>query len=404
MMRIVMANNYYYLRGGAERVLFEEKQLLQKNDHHVIVFSQAHLSNEHSEYANYFAPFVDWRSSGLVNKIPTAINIIYNCRSRRAFLRLVEDAKPEIVHAHNIYGGLTTSILDASEKKGVPVIITLHDYKLICPAYLMLNRGNICEDCKGRKFIYCLINRCHKENLAASLVYCVESYFNKWLRKYDRIRYLICPSLFSLRKHADSGMPEEKLVHIRNFVNITDYKPNYQKGDYVLFVGRLSKEKGVLTLLEAVKRLRIPIRIVGDGPLKDKYEAYIKDKGMAHVIFDGYRSGVELRSLFQNSAFLVFPSECYENAPMTILEAFAYGKPVIGSRIGGIPEMIEPNKTGLLFTPGDADELHQCINALWTKSSLVLDMGRAARRKVEEEFSPDAHYEKLMETYRNAMG
>jgi len=395
-----MANNYYYLKGGAERVLFEEKRILEANGHRVAVFSQTHPSNESSQYAGYFLPFKDWRNASWLGRVPTALSIMYDRRTGRSFQRFLEAAEPDLVHAHNIYGGLTTSIIDAAQRRNVPVVMTLHDYKLICPSYLMLNRGSVCEDCRGTRFIHCLLNRCHKESLAASGVYCIESYLNRWLGKYDAVRYFICPSRFSLKKHAEHGIPENRLLYIPNFINAAEHKAVYVEGGYALFVGRLSKEKGVGTLLRAAQNLDVPVRIVGDGPLRTDYERYVKEHRMAHVTLEGYKSGDDLKRLYANAAFLVIPSEWYENAPMTILEACAYGKPIIGSHIGGISEMIEPDQTGLLFAPADAGELAECMRALWRDKSLRVKMGRAARDKVEREFSSQAHYERLMELYR----
>jgi len=406
-MRIAIASNYYYLKGGAERVLFEEKKILEAHGHQVPVFSQAHPRNEFSPYGDYFPPFKDWRGTRGPAKVAMAKSIMYDRQTARCFLRFLEAAEPDIVHAHNIYGGLTTSILDAARKKHVPVVMTLHDYKLICPSYLMLNRGAVCEDCKGGRFIHCLLNTCHKENRAASGVYCLESYLNRWLHKYDTIRYLICPSMFSLRKHAEHGIPRDRLLHIPNFVNAIEQsregrltaEPRYEDGGYALFVGRLSSEKGIPTLLAAAKGLDVPVRLVGDGPLKTEYENWVKNNGMTHVTFEGYKSGADLKRLYENAAFLVLPSQCYENAPMSILEAYACGKPVVGSRIGGIAEMVEHGRTGLQFTPGNADELAECMRTLWLGASLRSQMGLAARDKVEREFSAEAHYEQLMEVY-----
>ena len=402
-MRIAMANNYYYIRGGAERVLFEEKKILEAHGHQVPVFSQAHPNNEFSEFSDYYCPFKDWKNISRFQKVPMALNIMYDRRTARGFNRFLEAADSDIVHAHNIYGGLTTSILDIAQKKGVPVVMTLHDYKLICPSYAMLNRGTVCEDCKSGRFIHSVLNTCHKESFTASGVYCIESYLNKWLHKYDTIRYFICPSMFSLTKHVEHGVPRERLLHIRNFVNFTKLKPQYEHGQYALFVGRLSKEKGILTLLTAVEHLDVPVRIVGDGPLKAEYESFVAEHKMNHVTFEGYKSGDDLKRLYENAAFLVIPSEWYENAPMTILEAYAYGKPVVGTRIGGIPEMIDHEKTGMLFAMGDAGRLAECILNLWSDKSLCRQMGHAAREKVEKEFSSELHYEHLMELYRNLL-
>jgi len=402
-MRIAMANNYYFLKGGAERVMFEEKKILEAHGHQVPVFSQAHPHNEYSKFSDCYSPFKDWRHTSRLQKIPTALNIMYDRRTARGFNRFLEAADSNIVHAHNIYGGLTTSILDVAQRKGVPVVMTLHDYKLICPSYLMLNRGAVCEGCKNGRFIHCLLRACHKESLTASGVYCIESYLNKWLHKYDTIRYFICPSMFSLAKHAEHGIPRDRLLHIRNFVDFRIHKPQYENGRYALFVGRLSKEKGILTLLNAIEHLDVPVRIVGDGPLKADYEDFVGKHRMDHVTFEGHKSGDDLKQLYENAAFLVMPSEWYENAPMTILEAYAYGKPVVGSRIGGIPEMIDHGRTGMLFEMGDPGQLAECIGNLWSNKSLCRQMGHAARDKVEREFSSEAHYEQLMKVYRNLL-
>jgi glycosyltransferase involved in cell wall biosynthesis len=184
-------------------------------------------------------------------------------------------------------------------------------------------------------------------------------------------------------------------------VNSSIYKPQYENGQYALFVGRISREKGVFTLLAAVEHLNIQVRIVGDGPLKAEYEDMAKR--MPHVIFEGYKTGDNLRRLYEDAAFLVLPSECYENAPMTILEAYAYGKPAVGSRIGGIAEMIDHEKTGMLFEMGNARQLADCIDNLWKDKSLRQQMGRAAHEKVERKYSAEAHYEQLMKVYRNLL-
>jgi glycosyltransferase involved in cell wall biosynthesis len=172
----------------------------------------------------------------------------------------------------------------------------------------------------------------------------------------------------------------------------------------VLYVGRLSREKGIPTLLAAMRELPIPLAIVGDGPMRDTLEMYVRQHAMAHrVTFHGYQTGQSLRQLYQGAAFLVIPSEWYENAPMTVLEAFAYGKPVIGARIGGIPEMIEPGTSGLLVAPGDGDALRDAINTLWTSRSSLAEMGHAGRQAVLTRFSPQRHVDELLALYRRAI-
>ncbi len=402
-MRIIFPNNYYYLRGGSERVLFEEQALLKQNSHCVSGFSRKHPDNLPCEYSDHFAELVDIENLSGLAKIKQAFKLIKNKEAAKKFRLVLQDYKPDIVHAHNIYGGLTTSVLDVAKKQNIPSVITLHDCKLICPSYLMLNDGQVCEDCKGRKFINCLKNRCHKNSLVASAIYTAESYYNKWLRKWDSVRSYICPSHFMMDKMKENGLPDDKLVYVPNFVDPDNFKPSFDAGDYVLYVGRLSHEKGVLTLLKALKGTGIPLKIVGDGPVRFQAQDFVQKNQMNDVVFEGYKSGDELAELFRNAAFLAIPSECNENAPMAILEAYAYGKPVLGARIGGIPEMIIEGKTGGLFESGNARELNEKILAMWSSKENLSMMGQAARQRLQENYSPEIHYEKLIEVYNKAL-
>jgi len=206
-----------------------------------------------------------------------------------------------------------------------------------------------------------------------------------------------------LQQHRDAGLPEHRLTHIPNFIKAEKFNPVYAPGKYILYVGRLSHEKGVTTLLEAVRGLNLTLRIVGDGPLRRDYEKQAQNSGASNIIFEGYRHGEELIQLYQQAAFLVFPSEWYENAPMTILEAFACGKPVIASRIGGITEMVADYETGLTYTPGSTEELRENILSLLQNPERIATMGRNARKSVEQEYNDSMHYERLMDVYRRAL-
>ncbi len=401
-MRFIFANNYFYLRGGAERVFLNEISMLQKHGHEVIPFSRRHEKNDFSEYSKYFAPDIVYDNVTIRGKILVSSKLIYSGECKKRFDDLLGIIRPNVVHAHNVYGRLTSSIIDASKKRSIPVVMTLHDYKLICPSYLMLSNGQACELCYGKRFFYCAVKRCHRGSVAASVLYTFESYFNVFCKKYDWIRYFICPSKFLLNKHGESGIPENKLVHVPNVVNASEFEPDHQGGEYILFVGRLSKEKGIITLLKALKGLDVRLRIAGDGPMLPECVSYVKENNIINVKFEGYKSGEELRNIYRKAAFVVFPSECYENAPMTILEAFAYGKPVIGTNIGGIPELVADNVTGLLFEPGDHEMLQEKIEYLLCNPSLTTQMGKKARQKIEMEYNAEMHYDKLIEVYSKA--
>lgn len=402
-MRVLFANNYYYIRGGAERVFFDEIKMLETKGHQVSHFSRHFEKNYSSEYSKYFAPNFEYLNAIGIGKISAALKLIYSIECRRYFGTLLESFKPDIVHAHNIYGRLTTSILDEANRRKVPVVMTLHDYKLICPSYLLFHNGCVCERCRGKKFYHCVIQRCHKKSITASIVYTVESYFNQIFDKYKIVRYFICPSKFLLEKHLQIGISEKRLVYVSNFIEPKNFVPDYTDSNYILYSGRLSMEKGILTFLEAVKSLDIILRIVGEGPMKEEYEKFVRENKMNNVIFEGYKSGEELKDLWRKALFVVSPSEWYENFPISILESFAYGKPVVGANIGGIPEMIIDGETGLLFTPGDSEELKEKISYLLSNLSIITEMGKKAREKVEKEYNPDIHYLNLMNVYKRAL-
>jgi glycosyltransferase involved in cell wall biosynthesis len=402
-MNILFINNYYYVRGGSEKVFFDEIEILKKHNHDVTPFSRHYIKNTYSEYQKYFPSNLDYEGVNLLKKIVAAQNLIYSLEAKKKLFELLKSIKPDLIHAHNIYGRLTCSIIDAAKEKKLPVVMTLHDYKLVCPSYLMLCKGVPCERCKGRNYYNCFFRRCHKNNLVGSFIYSIEAYFNLILKKYEWISFFICPSNFSKKKHLEAGIPEEKLIRIPNFIESEKYKPNYEYKDYILYVGRLSKEKGVLTLLRSIKHIDVKLKIVGDGPMRNECERYIEENKITNVEILGYKTGKELEDLYKNSLFVVMPSEWYENAPMVILEAFAYGKPIIASSIGGIPEMVINEKTGLLYSPGDDNDLKDKICYLLNNPHMIKNMGKFARELVEKKYNAELHYKKLISVYKKAL-
>ena len=403
-MHVTMVNNFLYLRGGAERVLFEEAELLRGQDTEISVFSRRHPQNIPAAHEELFPPYVDPFVLPVLGKLQQAPRIIYNRQSYRLFSQFLQQVKPQLIHAHNIYGGLTSAICDAATHQGIPMVMTLHDYKLLCPAYIMIRKGQVCDRCKHGAYRHCVTGCCHKESLAGSLVYAMESYFTRWGAKYAALRYLICPSKFMMRQMLEAGYEASRVVYLPNAVDVRAYTPSFTPGDYLLYVGRLSREKGIPTLLDAVRELTMPLAIVGDGPMRAGLEAFVQQHAMTdRVTFYGHQSGEALQRLYQQAAFVVIPSEWYENAPMTILEAFAYGKAVVGARIGGIPEMIEDGETGRLVTPGQSEELRATLSTLWADRPAQGAMGRAAHQVVATRFSPQRHLEDLLSLYQRAL-
>ncbi len=367
-------------------------------------FSVDHADNLPSAYSPYFGRSMSFDpSQGMADKLSTALRMLYSFENNRKMASLLSDYKVDVAHAHNIYHRVCPSVFDVLRKRGVPVVMTLHDYKLGCSTYSFYRDEGVCTECLSAGRHRVVKNRCTKGSLSMSLFHWVEAEVHRILDIYNKnVSLFICPSLFSLGKHAECGLDERKLVHIPNFINLPDYEPDYDNRGYILFVGRLSREKGLLTLLKAVKGLDVPLRIAGEGPMGDECRAYAREEGIGNVSFEGYKTAGELERLFRGAAFLLLPSEWYENGPMTVIEAFAYGKAVIASDIGGIPEMVTEGKTGMLFTPGDHGELREKISFLASNPSLIVAMGRAARRKAEEEYSAELHYRRLLEVYRRA--
>ncbi|WP_281243789.1 glycosyltransferase family 4 protein [Desulfomicrobium apsheronum] len=391
------------MRGGSERVMLDESECLTEIEHEVVHFSRQNSNNYASSYSHFFPSNINYSDLNVFKKIQSAINIVYSRQSKNYFNSFVNITKPNIIHGHNIYSGLTYSIVDVAKKYNIPFVLTLHDLKLACPSYLMLNNGKVCERCLSGNYWNCTIYQCHKKNTIASFIVTIEAYFNKLFRKYEWIDSFICPSRFLIEKVSSAGFLRDKLVYLPNALNPQAYVPSYGAGEYALFVGRLSHEKGLITLLKAFQDIAMPLKIAGTGPLDEQARSFVRDNNLSHIGFEGYCSGDNLSNLYKNAAFIVVPSECYENAPMCILESFAYGKPVIGANIGGIPELVIDGDTGLLFESGSHESLRSAVTSLWGQTARIDKMGHAARNRIENEFSSARHVQKLIDIYESAI-
>lgn len=396
-MKIVVANNYFYLRGGCERVMFNDMQALEAEGNEIIPFSAADNANLATPYASFFAPGADIRATSPLKRMSAAIDAIHCGRTAEAFARLLDETQPDIVHCHNVYGRLSTAILPIAHKRGIPVVLTTHDYKVVCPSYLMLRNGKPCTACLDGGYYRCAVNRCHKGQTAASIVYAIEAYNAKFSGNYDAVSAFLAPSRFIADLLRKSGIADKRIIYHANSVEPADYEPSYQ-GNYVLSVGRLSHEKGLPTLLQAMLGTKIPVRVAGTGPMESELRAMVAKEG-GSIVLEGHCGGAKLAELYRNAAFVVVPSEWYENAPMSILESFAYGKPVIGTRIGGIPEMITEGEHGYLVDPGSPAQLRSTISKLWQDRKAQSEMGRKARLLIETKFAQSTRTASLLRIY-----
>ncbi|MFA5362079.1 MAG: glycosyltransferase [Candidatus Omnitrophota bacterium] len=404
-MKILQAHKFFYLNGGADRVFFDTSALLEKNGHKVLYFSMKHPDNFACPFDRYFVSQSAYENNTLKNRISNAVNIIYSPEARRKMDILLSEHKPDIAHLHNIYHQLSPSILHSLTRRKVPVVMTLHDYKMVCPSYSMLNKGKPCEACKGGAYQHCFLNACVKNSRNRSFLLTAEMFLHhKIMRIYNLVDIFISPSLFLKNKLEEMGF-KGKIVHLPNFVETGKANPVYGgDGKTIVYLGRLSPEKGLLTLLDAVKGLPgISLNMLGGGPMKPLLEEKIKKENIANAFLLGYKSGAELQAEVEKAMFVVLPSECYENNPRCILEAFAQGKPVIGSNIGGIPELIKENVTGMTFKPADTEELRAKIWLLSRNPGKIVEMGKECLRTVEDDFSPRRYYEGLKKIYAKAM-
>jgi Glycosyltransferase len=404
-MKILHINKYFYLKGGPENYLFRLAELFEEKGHNVAFFSMQHDQNVPSKWNQYFVKNIDYNNKySLWGKIKVFSNTLYSFEARDKLLKLIDNFKPDIAHLHNYHHQLTPSIIHALDKRRIPVVAKLPDYKMICPSYSMLNHGKICELCRDRKYYNCVLTKCHKNSFSKSLLATVESYLHhRYLKSYKNIKCYICPSNFLLNKFKQMGF-KGNLMQLSNYVDTNEYEPNYNiNTNKIIYWGRLSVDKGVKTLIEAMKGSNLQLVVVGEGPIKEDLENMVRTMQMKNIHFKGYLKGKELQSVIKDSLFAVLPSEWYENNPNSVLEAFALGKPVIGSRIGGIPELVKDGETGYTFEPGNAGDLSDKMMMLLSDDTTRNAMGQNARKLVEAKFNPEKHYQELMEIYQSVI-
>ena len=409
-MKILQINKYYFLKSGSERYMFNVSSLLKNHGHQIIPFVMEHEKNRPSNFSKYFVENIDYEKvikKSIPRKIHAGFKAIYSFEAGKKLSKLIAKEKPDIAHIHKIHDTLSPSVLYALKKRDIPVVQTLHDYRIVCPSYDMYdpNRFEVCEDCKGHKYINTVKRQCQKSSLLVGIKLMIESYLYQLLKTYQKnIDLFISPSIFLMEKVIEFGIDRDQIRFIPHFISCDQFIPNYLNSNYILYFGRLERHKGVKTLIEAMKSIRdVVLYIIGRGSFQVELKKLIKENDLKNVTFFGYTKENELRNLIRNSFFTIVPSEWYEPFGFTILESFALGKPVIGANIGGIPELVENGQTGLLFNCGDAHDLAKKINYLLNNKELVVEMGRNARKKVEEEYNEDVHYQRLMEAYKHAI-
>jgi len=375
----------------------------------VIPFSTKHSRNLPSVYSEYFVPQMDFDvSQNNPSQIKSLVNMLYSTSAKRNLEKLLNHIRPDVAHLHNIYGRISPSILPVLNKHKIPIVQTLHDSKLVCPNHRMFANGSICEECKGGRFYKAIMKRCSYGSAVFGGILALESYLHRWLSIYQKhVDAFISPSMFLKDKLIEFGMDSEKIFVLPNFVRITDRDRKCNSlGPSVdgIYFGSLIPEKGVEVFIRSLVGLKNgTFRIVGEGYMRNVLETIVRDEipaGGPSIKFAGHLDAEELRKEISISLMVIIPSIWYENAPMAVLEAFSQGKPVLGSRLGGIIELIKDGETGYLFQPGNPDDLREKMVLLLKDRSKTFEMGQKARMWVEKERAPERYYERLLEIYQ----
>ena len=402
MPTLLSVNNYYYYRGGAETVFLEHNRMFAELGWTVVPFAMKHSGNIRTAWSEYFVEEIEFGAEySLTDKLSRIPKVLYSLEARRKLDRLIAAVSPDVCHAHNIYHHISPSILGLLNRRGIPTVLTLHDLKIACPAYSMLAHDGICERCRGGRIYNVLLHRCIKDSTSLSAVVMLESALHRLLGSYRRcVSRFVVPSRFYIDKLCEWGMPRALFRHVPNFVDAGRYSPNFSPGSTVVYFGRLSREKGLATLIRAAAMTGCSVRIIGTGPILEAMRGLVAECG-ADVEFLGYLTGQKLHDAVRSARAVVMPSEWYENAPMSVLESYAMGKPVLGARIGGIPELIQEGETGLGFSSGDVESLASVLQGVLRRSDReIAEMGRAGRRLVEKDFSMQLYRERILEIYR----
>ena len=395
LMKVLMANKFFFRKGGAEIVMFQERNFLLRSGEEVIDFSMQDERNCESPYESHFVSRKDYEGRNLT-KIGLALSLVHSREAVSKIAALIDKMRPDLMHCHNVYHQITPSIISVAKSRGIPVVLTLHDFKPVCPVYLRLRAGRPCSLCLDGDFRQVLMNRCAGGSVGASALLYAEAAIQRWLGSYEKVDRFLAPSRF-MRDAALHRFRSGQVALLYNGVDTAELEVSTRDEGYALYLGRLSREKGVETLLQAHEAAGTwDLVIAGTGPLERGLQMRYRN-----ARFVGQLSGQALKAAIGGASAIVVPSEWYENCPMSVLEAMAYGKPVVASRIGGIPELVVDGETGVLFEPGDAADLRRHVSRLMGDASLRARMGAAGRIRAERQFSIEKHNANLIETYRS---
>lgn len=417
-LKIILVNYRYFISGGPERYLFNIKDVLESKGHEVIPFSVKHNLNVKSKYDKYFLDpigsgdeitFGHYRKGHPATMLKTFERMFYSFEARRKLSQLIGDVSPDVIYVLQYQSKISPSIIDVAKDNGIPVIQRISDFGHICANSLFFqkNKRAVCEKCLNGTRIHAIINKCVYDSYVYSLLKVLSLQLQEIIKIHKKIDQFVVPSKIAIKKLKKFGIPEQKLNYLPTFFPSTLPGSTEQKikyGDYALYIGRIDVEKGILTLIKAFENTNYKLKIIGFSTAG--YEQFIKEylSNINHnVEFLGKMNFEEIKSYLSECLFTVVPSECYENFPNTVLESYAFRKPVVASAIGSLREIVVQGKTGLLFEPKNIADLSNKIKWLFRNKGHAIQLGEAGYHQMLSTYSPEYHYHKLKEIFLNCL-
>src|SRR5258706_10600292 len=402
-MRVLYCNKYNYPFSGTEAYLFDLMGRMEVRGHDTALFRMDH--GHPSSYAgrSYLIPYLNFKDpdASFLKKLRMAAHALYSPSARHRMRTCLKDFAPDLAHVRGIYHHLSPSILWELKRQRIPVVYHLNEFKILCPNYNFVAHGRTCELCLGGNYFHAVTNSCHAGAGSSAVVLAAEAYLHSWLRTYQRcVDLFLAPTEFVRDKLISAGFPAGKIEVLPHFQTLPP-KENLVPGKgYILYFGRLSAEKGLDELLHAMARLpHIPLVIAGEGPEREHLEALAHDLKLPQVLFAGMVGGTKLQHLIASCSFSVFPSRAYETLGKSILESYAWGRPVVASDLGSRREIVEQGVTGLLYPAGDLEQLVEAIEFLFSRANLTAHMGEQSRQRLHTLHDPERHLDALTEIY-----
>jgi glycosyltransferase involved in cell wall biosynthesis len=402
-MRVLYCNKYNYPFSGTEAYLFELMRHMESRGNATALFSMDHGHASAFAGRSYLIPYVNFKDAeaGFLKKSRMATHALYSPSARRRMRDCIQDYRPDLAHVRGIYHHLSPSILWELKRQRVPVLYHLNDFKILCPNYNFVAHGRTCELCLGGHYFHAVTERCHAGPRSYGVVLAAEAYLHKWLRTYQScVDLFLAPTEFVREKLIKAGFSKAQIQVLHHFQALPVPAALMPEKGYILYFGRLSAEKGIDELLHAMASLpHIPLVIAGEGPERPRLESLARQLKLDHVLFSGMVEGTQLDQLIGGCSFSVFPSRAYETLGKSILESYAWGRPVVASDLGSRREMVEQGVTGILYPPGKTEQLAEAICYLFDHSRLAAQMGVEGRQRLHSAHNPDRHLDTILKIY-----